>query len=97
MLDTGNPAARQYDKLEAENAIFAIQNCASVLYAIRFSSEELSDDARNGALDLVADTLEKRGEELQRFFDAVIKAEIPAVVMQYHARQPEAAVIDLAA
>jgi hypothetical protein len=97
MLDTGKAAARQYDKLEAEDAILALDQCVSVLTAVVCASDDLSDNARNGALDLVADVLRQRGAELRRFYDAVVSAECPEVVVQYHARQPEPAAVDLAA
>jgi hypothetical protein len=87
MLARGKPAKRQIDKLEAENALLAIQNCASVLHAIQSASEE----PISGALDLVSDTLRARADELRTFFDAVVKAERPDVVTLYNARQPEAA------
>jgi hypothetical protein len=87
--------------------LMAIQNCASVLYAIRFASEELSDDARGRALDLVAEVIEKRSDELLDFVASIDGAALercasprqpePEMVVQYHARQPEPApAVDLA-
>jgi hypothetical protein len=54
-------------------------------------------NARNNCLDLVADVLRQRGAELRSFYDAVLQAECPEMVAQYHERQPEPAALDLAA
>ena len=94
MLETTKPT---YDKFEAEDAILALDQCVSVLTAVIFASDDLSDNARNGALELVADTLRQRGAELRSFYDAVIQAERPEMVVQYHARQPEPAAVAIEA
>ncbi len=54
---------RQIDKLEAEDAVLAIENCAHVLHALVCASDDMSDEARNGSLDLVADTLKRRSAD----------------------------------
>jgi hypothetical protein len=72
LLETLKPAARQYDKAEAENALLALEQCQSILAAVVCASDELSDEARNNCIDLVADVLRQRGADLQRFFDAVV-------------------------
>jgi hypothetical protein len=64
---------RPYPILATEDALSGISQCASVLDAIMLASDDLADEARKQALQLVSTILAEHTKTLQSCFDRALQ------------------------